>query len=49
MNNKNLKNKQGGFLQIVLAIVILLVIMKMSGLTFTSLIAWFKALLQSTI
>jgi len=43
----NLKNKQGGFIGIIIMIVIVLLIMKYYGLTLTGLWNWLWNLVQS--
>ena len=44
-----MKNKNGGFLQLILLIVGVLVLIKLSGMTFSGLIEWFRALIKSTL
>ncbi|MBP6866589.1 MAG: hypothetical protein KBC12_03560 [Candidatus Pacebacteria bacterium] len=45
--SKNLKNKQGGFLEVIISIVIFLLIMRYYGLTFTGVWAWIENLFWS--
>jgi len=47
MNKLNLKNKQSGFLNIIIAIIIIFLIMRYFGLTITGLIDWLKNLFYS--
>ncbi|MBI5139726.1 hypothetical protein HZA26_03915 [Candidatus Nomurabacteria bacterium] len=42
MTNFNEKNKKGGFLQIIVLILIALFIMKYSNVTVSDLVLWFK-------
>jgi hypothetical protein len=44
---KSLKNKQGGFLDIIIAVVIILLVMRYFGLTFTAIFDWLRELLYS--
>ena len=44
---RNFKNKKGGFLQIIVLIVILFLIMKCFGLTITGIFEWLKTLFLS--
>ncbi len=44
MNQKNvMKNKEGGFLELIVIIVIALVIMKYYGITISGVIHWFTS------
>lgn len=44
---KKFKNKQGGFLQIIVLIVILFLVMRYFNLTITGIFDWLKALVLS--
>ncbi|MEK9181891.1 MAG: hypothetical protein AAB786_02610 [Patescibacteria group bacterium] len=41
------KNKQSGFLQIIILIIIVLFIMKFSGVTISNAVNWFKVTFSS--
>jgi len=45
----NIKNKQGGFLQLIIFIIIVLISMKYFHLTITDIINWVKALFNSVV
>ena len=45
----NIENKQGGFLQLIIFIIIVLVCMKYFHLTLTDIINWIKALFNSIV
>jgi len=47
MKKLNLKNKQSGFLNIIIAIVIIFLIMRYFGLTITGMFEWVKNLFYS--
>ncbi len=47
MINKNFKNQQGGFLELIVVIVIVLLVMKYYGLTFTGIWNWLQNLFWS--
>ncbi len=40
MNNKSYKNKQGGFIDIIIVIVIVLILMRYFNITITGMIDW---------
>ncbi len=44
---KNLQNKQGGFLDIIISIVIIFLIMRYFGLTITGIFDWLRELFYS--
>ncbi|MFN4181157.1 MAG: hypothetical protein ACK4FA_00465 [Candidatus Paceibacteria bacterium] len=44
---KNLKNQQGGFLELIVVIIIVMVVMRYYGLTFTGIWAWIENLFWS--
>jgi len=45
----NIRNKEGGFLQIIILILIVLFIMKYSGLTISDAVNWFKTTFNSVL
>ncbi len=47
--NKNIKNKEGGFLRIIFIIVVLLLIMSYFHITFTSIIHWIINTIKNVI
>lgn len=44
-----MKNKQGGFLQVIIIIIIALVIMKFLGITLSGVFNWFLAFFRSVL
>ena len=42
-------NKQGGFLKIIILIILALLIMKLSGITVSEVIDWFKSFFGSVL
>jgi hypothetical protein len=48
-NQLNIKNKSGGFLQIIILILVALFIMKYSGVTISGLVYWFKTTFASVL
>jgi hypothetical protein len=47
MKNIQIKNKQGGFLELIIVIIIGLLLMQYYGITFTSIFDWLSNLVQS--
>lgn len=47
MKKLNLKNQEGGFIDIIIAIIVIFLIMKYFGLTFTGIFEWVKNLFYS--
>ncbi len=43
MQISKIKNQQGGFLQLIVAIVVIVFLMKFFGLTVTDVVNWFKS------
>lgn len=46
-NFKNSKNQQGGFIELIIVIIIVFLLMRYFGLTFTGIIDWLYNLFQS--
>lgn len=46
---KNIKNEQGGFLQLILLVVVVLFLMKYFGVSFSDVYNWLKDLLDSVL
>ncbi|MFM7089005.1 MAG: hypothetical protein ACKOW9_05780 [Candidatus Paceibacterota bacterium] len=44
---KNLKNQQGGFLELIVVIIIVMLVMRYYGLTFTGIWSWVENLFWS--
>jgi len=44
-----MKNKQGGFIDIIISILILLLIMKLFGVTISDVINWFRTTFASVL
>ncbi|MCX6747398.1 MAG: hypothetical protein NTW98_00395 [Candidatus Nomurabacteria bacterium] len=44
---KNIKNQQGGFLELILVIIIVLVLMRYFGFTITGFLNWLETLFYS--
>jgi hypothetical protein len=47
LSNNNIKNKRGGFLQIIIFIIVALLIMKFLGVTVSEVVDWFKSFFGS--
>ena len=44
---KNIKNQSGGFLQLIIVIIVALLLMKFFGITISGLFNWFKSYFAS--
>ncbi|MEO5635370.1 MAG: hypothetical protein ABIS26_02440 [Candidatus Paceibacterota bacterium] len=47
--NNNMQNRQGGFIEIIVMLIIIFLIMRYFGLTFTGIIAWIENLFHSVL
>ena len=44
-----IKNKEGGFIEIIIIVIIALLIMKYNGMTISGVIVWFKSFFASVL
>jgi hypothetical protein len=46
---EKIKNKEGGFIELIILIIIVLIIMKYSGITVSEVVNWFMSFFRSVL